>query len=137
MRIKLWDPLQELAEFERTVDRLLGRGRHRMSYGYPPIDLMDTGAAFVLSARLPGVSTDQIRLSVSGTTVTLEGQREPMVMEGATPILRERLYGQFRKSIDLPEPVHEEEVKAQYTDGILQVTLPKGRQLQPKTIPIQ
>ena len=137
MRIRLWDPLQELAEFERTVDRMLGRGRQRLSYGYPPIDLVDTGSAFVLSGHLPGISTAQIRLSVSGTTVTLEGQREPAVIEGATPILRERLYGQFRKSIDLPEPVHEEDVNAQYTDGILQVTLPKRRQLQPKTISIE
>lgn len=137
MRIRLWDPLQELAELERTVDRMLRRGRQWVSYGYPPIDLMDIGAAFMLSARLPGVSADQIRLSVSGTAVTLEGQRGPLVIEGAKPILRERFYGQFRKNIDLPEPIHEEEVKAQYTDGILQVTLPKRRQLHPRTISIQ
>lgn len=137
MRIRLRDPLQELAKLEQTVDRMLRRDRQWVSYGYPPIDLMDTGTAFMLSARLPGVPADKIGLSVSDTTVTLEGQRGPLVIEGAKPILRERFYGQFRKNIDLPEPIHEEEVKAQYTDGILQVTLPKRRQLQPKTISIQ
>ncbi|MBI1922736.1 Hsp20/alpha crystallin family protein [Candidatus Poribacteria bacterium] len=137
MQVTLWDAFQEFAEFHRTVDRMLGRTRQRVSYGYPPIDLIDTGDAFLLSAFLPGMQRDQIHLSVSGMTVTLKGSREPVVPAGARPILRERLYGNFNKSIHLPDPVREEEVNAQYTDGVLRVTLPKRLMLGPRTISVK
>ena len=136
MRITFWNPFRELAEFERGIDRMFRRTRQRSSYGYPPIDLIDAGDLFVLSAFLPGLSSEQIRLSVSGTTVTLQGRREIPVVESAKPLLRERVYGQFNKSVDLPHPVVEEEINAQYTDGVLRVTLPKRQSLQPKTISV-
>lgn len=137
MQVTLWDAFQEFADFHRTVDRMLGRTRQRVSYGYPSIDLIDTGDTFLLSAFLPGMQREHIYLSVSGTIVTLKGSREPTIVEEAKPLLRERLYGRFDKSIHLPEPVREEEVNAQYIDGVLRVTLPKRRLLGPRTISVK
>jgi HSP20 family protein len=137
MRITQWAPFQELAEFERRVDRMLGRTNKQNSYGYPPIDLVDNGETFLIVAFLPGIDLEQLSLSVLERTVTLTGSREPAVIEGGKPIYRERLYGQFQKRIDLPHPVREDEVNAEYTDGILRVTLPKSRTAGPRRIAVK
>jgi len=137
MQLTQWDPFQELAEFQRSVDRMLGRRSHQVSYGYPPIDLIDLGEAYVLSASLPGTGSDQINLTVFDKSVTLEGSRAPTMFEGARVVRRERPYGKFRKQISLPEAVNEEKVDAQFVNGVLRVTLPKRRLRGPLTIPIK
>jgi HSP20 family protein len=137
MEMTRWDAFQELAEFQRTVDRMLGRRSRRVSYGYPPIDLIDAGDAYVLSALLPGCQSDQIKLTVFENSITLEGSRAPTIIESARVIRRERPYGQFQKRIDLPGPVREEEVDAQFANGVLQVTLPKRRLTGPLIIQIK
>ena len=148
MRIRRSNPFQESIESQQRFDRLLESssllnritsqtlGISQESYSYPPIDLIDNGDAFVLVAFLPGINADGIHLSVIEQTVTLKGSRQPPTIEGAKPLLRERLYGQFHTSVDLPELVSADEINAQYTDGVLQVVLPKQRSLRPKTIAI-
>lgn len=133
----LWSPFQELEEFQRRIDRRFGAPRRRTSHGYPPVDVIDTDGQFVILALLPGINKDEIDLEVLEDTITLSGVRERKSIPGARYIKRERGYGNFQKVIKLPEPVAAGKVTAQYTDGILIITLPKARPSGPITITVQ
>jgi len=115
---------------------MFGAPRRRVSSGYPPIDLMDASDKFILLAMLPGIKREEIDLSISERTIILRGERKRETAEGARYIRRERGYGAFEKRIELPEPIQTDKVSAHYTDGILNIILPKSRPLGPMVISI-
>ena len=131
-----WNPFYELEVFQRRIDRMFGAPRRRASSGYPPIDLIDSADKFVLLAMLPGIKREEIDLSISERTITLRGERKRETAEGARYIRRERGYGSFEKIIELPEPIQTDKVSAQYTDGILNIILPKSQPSGPMIISI-
>ncbi|HIE29826.1 TPA: Hsp20/alpha crystallin family protein [Candidatus Poribacteria bacterium] len=132
----MWNPFYELELFQRRIDRMFGAPRRRVSSGYPPIDLMDASDKFILLAMLPGIKREEIDLSISERTIILRGERKRETAEGARYIRRERGYGAFEKRIELPEPIQTDKVSAHYTDGILNIILPKSRPLGPMVISI-
>jgi HSP20 family protein len=132
-----WNPFHELEEFQRQIDRMFGMSRRHASSGYPPIDLIDASDKFVILAMLPGVKREEIGISVADErTIILRGERKRETAEGARYILRERGYGAFEKKIELPEPIQTDMVKAQYTNGILNIILPKSRPSGPMVISV-
>ena len=131
-----WNPFYELEVFQRRIDRMFGVPQRRSSSGYPPIDLIDASDKFILLSMLPGIKREEIDLSISERTITLRGERKRETAEGARYIRRERGYGAFEKIIELPEPIQTDKVSAQYTDGILNIILPKSRPSGPMIISI-
>ena len=87
---------------------------------------------------LPGITPDKIDISVLGDVVTLRGQREEAPGSDDTPYLRkERASGAFHRQVQLPFRVDPQSVKANYTDGILTVTLPRLAADKPQRITVQ
>lgn len=96
-------------------------GANRMS-----IDLADTDEEFVVTADTPGFSKEEIDVRVSGRTLTIEANRDERSEEGDETYLRsERHSESLRRTVQLPEPVDEEDVSATYKNGVLTITLPK------------
>ncbi len=90
------------------------------------IDLADTDDAFVVTADAPGFDKEEIDVRVSGRTLTIEAERDEHSEEGDETCLRsERRSESLRRSVQLPEPVDEEDVSATYKNGVLTITLPK------------
>lgn len=131
-----WNPFHELEVFQRRIDRMFGMSRRCVSSGYPAIDLIDVSDKFIILAMLPGVEREEIDLSVSERAITLRGERKRETAEGARYIRRERGYGAFEKKIELPEPIQTDKVSAKYTDGILNIILPKSRPSGPMIISV-
>jgi HSP20 family protein len=103
----------------------------------PAVDIYDTDDALVLKAELPGVSKDDVSIEIYNNTLILRGERkhEAEVKEGDY-YRAERAYGTFQRSFVLPTMVDQDKVQATYTDGVLELRLPKSEAAKPKRIAI-
>jgi len=104
----------------------------------PELDVRENESELVVAAELPGVSKDDVHISVHGGVLTIKGQKrqEEETKDGGY-YRSERRYGAFERSIRLPEYVDEQNVDATFKDGVLKLTLPKREEVRPKTIPIK
>lgn len=104
----------------------------------PRIDMYSTSSAIVVLAELPGLaSTDQVRIRLRGQTLELEGELPcPYPVTRSRIALSERFFGDFSRSLQLPNPVSAAGIAAKYESGLLVVTLPVGEAPQATAIPI-
>ncbi len=103
----------------------------------PPVDIYETDDALVLKAELPGVSKDDVSIDIHQNTLILRGQRKHEAEVKEENYHRvERAYGTFQRSFMLPTLVDQEHVQATYTDGVLELRLPKSEAAKPKRIAI-
>jgi len=114
-------------------------GRYGQSpTGYPQTaQLSDNGSELELKVELPGVTKDNVELSVTGDNVFVRASREVEVPEGYTPHRRERSSYRFEHAWKLPVPVDSQKAEAQLRDGVLSVKLPKSPNAQPKQIAVK
>ena len=124
-------PLQLAQEVDRLFDELIHRpwGVSSTATAWnPQLDLYETEAAFILEADLPGVKEQDVSVKVEDGDLVLQGQRsfERVRTEGNFHC-RERSAGQFVRRLRLPASVDQEQIRAEFRDGVLRVTLPKTR----------
>jgi HSP20 family protein len=101
-------------------------------------DVADKGAAFEITADLPGTNKDQIDIQVVGNSVRIEAQHSSERREeGRNFLRRERVWSGFQRQIELPEPVNSEHVTAKYENGVLVVTVPKAHPVTSKKVAVQ
>jgi len=104
----------------------------------PAIDVHESTNDIVVMADLPGVTKDDIDVSVHGDLLTIKGEKKQEREEKDKDFVRtERFYGSFSKSITLPAEVDVAKVDANYKDGVLKLTLPKKEEAKPKQIQIK
>ncbi len=140
-----WDPLHDLValkdRFNRLFENVLRKGEFadREVAGWSPaVDLRENEEGFVLTAELPGVRREDIRVRVERGLLTLEGER-PMDREArdADHLRVERSYGPFARSFHLPAPIDESRVTARFRLGILEVFVPKSAEAHSQSITIR
>lgn len=103
----------------------------------PAVDIVDKGEKYLIKADLPGVDEKDITLEVNDGVLTLRGERKNEHEESNDNVYRcERTYGSFVRSFNLSE-IKEEEIKAEYKNGILTVELPKAEEKKAKKIEIK
>jgi len=125
-------------ELERFFDRFTTPGflaepfippfpfETEMTEWYPVLDLAENPEEFVVRLEVPGVHKENLDINLTGNLLTIQGRRELMnEIPGETYLRREREVGKFVRTIRLPAPVVEKEVKAAYQDGVLVIHLPK------------
>ena len=103
----------------------------------PAVDIFEQGDDIVLKAELPGIDADDVDIRVENNVLTLRGERKfesEVKREDCHRV--ERAYGTFSRSFTLPNVVDTEKIKADYKDGVLQVTLPQKEEAKPKQISI-
>jgi HSP20 family protein len=104
----------------------------------PPTDIEETADSFVLRLDLPGVKTEEVKLTVLGDTLTIRGERKPGSETNANGLYRrERRYGTFERAFRLGRSVKAEQVEASFRDGVLEVRVPKADEARPRDIQIQ
>lgn len=92
----------------------------------PVLDVTETADEFIARLEVPGVHKENLDINLTGTLLTITGRRELMTdAAGETYLRREREVGKFTRTIRLPAPIVEKEVKATCEDGLLVVHLPK------------
>lgn len=124
-------------EMERLFDSLTESSGLRTAGVFPPINVTDTGETVRVRAELPGIKPDELDLSVENDTLTIAGERKmPDESEQVSYHRREREWGSFRRSFDIPTRVAPDQVQARYSGGILTVDLPKAPEARPKQITV-
>ena len=104
----------------------------------PSMDLVETEDNFVLRADLPGLSEEDVTIEVEDRVLTISGERKAeheSTKEGFYRV--ERSFGEFRRSLTLPDGVDPDGITAAFDKGVLEVRIPKPEQRKPRRVAIQ
>lgn len=104
----------------------------------PAVDILEEKDRFVLRADVPGVNPDAIEISMEKGILTVAGERREeanVEFDGLKRI--ERVSGRFRRRFTLPEVADADNITAKTANGILEVTIPKQPEVQPRRIAVQ
>jgi HSP20 family protein len=135
------DPIGLQDEVNRLFDsfftRLPQRGDHNVGFT-PSIDIQESPEEFIVRADLPGVAQKDVRVSLMGDVLTIRGERRQENGDDQGSMHRvERLHGSFERSFSLGVPVRNDQVKATFRDGVLEVRVPKAEEARLKEIEVK
>lgn len=147
MAIVRFDPFRELTTMQDRINRIFGDIYYRsfdddvMSRGdwMPPVDIYQNGnQELVIKAELPGLKKEDLDVRVENNTLTLRGERKREETVKNEQFHRvERSYGAFSRSFSLPSTIDTEKVNADFTDGVLSITLPLKEEAKPRQIEVK
>jgi HSP20 family protein len=129
--------------FERMSERFFGPGEQERSVWEtealaPAIESHVEKDTLIVKADLPGIDPKEVSISVTGNQLTIEGERKrEEKKEEKDYFYREMAYGKFSRTITLPEGVDADKVKANYKNGVLEITMPAPKQITGKKIQIE
>jgi HSP20 family protein len=96
-----------------------------------PIDMAEDDKAYKITAELPGLDANDVDVSVSGNMLVLKGEkRQEKEEKNKNYYFSERAYGSFQRAFELPASVDRDKVAADYSKGVLTITLPKTAEAQ-------
>lgn len=133
-----------LDQLRHEVDRLFNSFLNELPEGsWPvavrgriPVNLWETPDSFFAEAEVPGVTPDQVDISVVGNELTIKVNRPQPPEEGITFHRRERPVGECVRTVRLPGEVDHDRVQADLRNGVLTITLPKVEGARPHKIPV-
>jgi HSP20 family protein len=135
-------PWREMERLRHEVDRLFSDTFSltggRTAPGYPAMNVWTNEEGAVVTAELPGVAPADIDISVTGSTLSLSGNRQPdQFKEGDKYHRRERRFGKFSRTFELPFLVEANKVDAIFEKGVLHISLPRAEEDKPKKIKVK
>jgi len=133
-----FDPWAHLGRMENEMNRMLSRYAYPTSGEFPAFNIWGTRDQVVVTTEIPGIDPKSIEISVAGSTLTVRGSRDPEQMEKGTSYhRRERWYGKFSKTIELPFTIEANKVEARFSKGVLSITLPRSEAEKPKKVTVK
>jgi HSP20 family protein len=130
------DPFGEMRRLQDEVNRLFSSYQFTPSAAFPAVNAYANEDGIALTAQLPGVSQDDLDISVFRDTLTLRGRRQPEATDPQAYHRRERGQGEFVRNISLPFSVDPDRVEATIQDGVLRISLHRPEQDKPKRIKV-
>ena len=104
----------------------------------PAIDIEEKDGKYLVRADLPGLEKKDIHLVLRDGYLTLRGERKSEHEENKDNFHRiERTYGSFERTFRVPEGVTEKDIHAKYKDGVLELTVPVPKPIEPKTTEVK
>ncbi|HET9417463.1 MAG TPA: Hsp20/alpha crystallin family protein [Candidatus Limnocylindria bacterium] len=145
--ITRYDPLGEMVSLRSAMDRLfedsfvspltwrtIGGGGDSIT---PPLDVHETADELVVTASLPGMKADDVEITMTGQTLTLRGEfKSDDEIKKDQYLYRERRFGSFSRTLQLPVRVQGDQAQASFADGVLTLTIPKAEEVKPRQIRI-
>ena len=146
MNLVRWNPLREMAVLHNNFSRLFNDNLlpdrqfdSDMNLGTwnPAVDIYEEKDRFVIKAELPGLDRKDIEVDLKDRVLTLTGERsyENEVNED-NYYRKERAFGKFHRAFTLPANLNADDIKAEFTDGLLTIHIPKPEEEKPKQITI-
>ncbi|MGH9403466.1 MAG: Hsp20/alpha crystallin family protein [Terriglobia bacterium] len=145
MAIVRWEPFRDLLTtqdrfnrlFNDTFANVFGNEQPNPKAWTPAVDIYETDHNLVIKAELPGIDPKDVEVRVEDGTLYIKGERkyEHEVKEENYHRV-ERSYGSFARTFTLPRTINTEDIKADYKDGVLTLTMPKREEAKPKTVKI-
>ena len=141
-----FDPLGEMVSLRHAMDRLfedsfVNPGGWRTIAGgeqiTPALDVHETDDHLVVTAALPGIKPDDVEITMVGQTLTLRGEFKAVEeVQREQYLYRERRYGTFNRTVQLPVRVEGDRAEATFEDGVLTLRVPKAEEVKPRQIRI-
>lgn len=142
-----WNPLQDLIVLQDRMNRLFEDATQRRAREEseksdeldradftPAADIYETDLAYSIAVDLPGVDRSTLEIDVDENRLSIKGTRE---IEESNQHRSERPYGKFARSFTVPGSVDQANIKAEYKDGVLEITLPKRKEQKAKRVEIK
>jgi HSP20 family protein len=147
MNLVRWDPLRELEEMSERLNRMFARptstrqnGKEALTVAdwVPQVDISEADHEYVITAELPGLKKEDVKITLEDGVLTLQGERKQEKEEKSTRYHRvERAYGSFVRSFTMPDVIDNAKVAAEFKDGVLSIRLPKSEKAKPKAIEVK
>lgn len=146
MGLKKWDPFKDLVFLQERMSRIFDeafshyRGDAGLPGGawFPSVDIYETDDEIILKAELPGIDIKSVSIEVEGNCITLKGERrfEKNLSEENYHRM-ERFYGAFQRNFNLPNNVDKRGVRANFKNGVLEITAPKTGETKTGSVTIK
>ena len=133
MALRRWDPVHDLLTLQRRLDRFAA-GPARWA---PAVDLVETSDAYLVTAEVPGLTREDLRIDVHDGRLTLAGVRRETGAEGHQYHRIERGHGAFLRTFQLPHPVEADAITAELRHGVLRVSCPKRGTDQARRVDVE
>ena len=105
---------------------------------FPAVELVEADGEFVLTAEIPGMSKDDVDVSIEDNVLIFKGEKKFELDEERDRMhIRERRYGTFHRAFTLPRNVAADKIKAEYKDGVVELHLPKSPEAKGRHIEIK
>jgi HSP20 family protein len=145
--LSIWHPMRELEELQ---GKLWSFFRHTpidngkdadakpaLGQWAPLVDITEDSKEFLIKVELPEMKKEDVKISVSQRVLTIQGERhQEKTEEGKRHHRIERSYGAFLRSFTLPDTANENDISADYLNGVLSIHLPKCPEPAPKSIEV-
>lgn len=142
--MRRWDPFEELRsmqhEMDRVFDRFLGIGipSEGTSLWMPSVESFTKEGKLVFRAELPGVDPKDLEVSITERELVIKGERKAEKnAKEEDYVYREIAYGSFERRFILPEGVKSDELKANFKNGILEISVPAAAVTKARKIEIE
>lgn len=103
----------------------------------PAADIYETPAGVLIRCDMPGVSEEDLEITLENKQLTVSGPQMGQGMEGCETLVGEYLTGIYQRSFALGRDLDDSAVSAKLKDGVLEIMLPKAREAQPRRIPVE
>jgi len=146
MALMRWQAPYDLASFQNEMNQLFDEffqqtpSRRGLLEGVwnPATDISETEEEVVVRFELPGVSPDDVKISITDNVLTVKGEKKEETEENKRNYHRnECCYGAFQRSFTLSSDVNADEIKATFKHGVLKIVLPKAEEAKPKDVKIE
>ena len=135
------DPFDALLNLQRSLEaRLASDWLRDLTTGrgpFPPINVFQQGDDVLAIIELPGVDKKELQIHVKENTIRISGKKTIGYDERASVHRRERVWGEFDRTITVPIQIDADGIKAEYRNGVLALLLPRAESDKPRTIQIK
>ena len=140
-RFDRWDPFEEMNTLRNRMDRLWSRMAEEepvLASWTPTSDIVETKDDIVIKAELPGLEEKDVNIEIENGILSIKGERKAEKETEEKGYRRvERSYGSFLRTFTLPPNVEAEKISASFTNGLLEVHMPKKEGAKPRTIKVE
>lgn len=146
MTLIRWTPTRnnDLVSFRSEIDRLFDNftapfpGRSDSNLLTPPVDIEETPEAFHFHVDLPGIKPADVKVTLTGDTLTIRGERKRSSEKREGSLHRlERSHGMFERTFQLATPVRSDGLEATYRDGVLVVKVAKAEEARVREVEVK
>ena len=138
--VSLWDDIFNMRrDFDRLIDRF-GTNDMATAAWAPAVDVRETGDTILVDVELAGLRPEDVDVRVENGVLTVSGEKKSEIQEGtegSSYHLVERRYGRFERSFTLPRTVDADRVEANFSHGVLTISLPKAEGAKPRRVQIK
>ncbi len=130
------NPYGGFGRFQEEMNRLFEPTRRPVTG--PTLNVWSNDEEAIVQADLPGFAPEDVEISIERNALTLRGNRKAgELKEGETYLRRERWNGKFSRTLELPFKVNGDDVKAEFKNGVLSVSLPRAAEDKPRKIAVK